>query len=254
MQLTPRYLVKNSINLIANHAGLGVEYRPVFQRNIRITRGIDNVIQFRLLNADQKPVVIAGQPVFVAFDETGRLIFERPCDILDDGSTTRTLGVFTVTITDDDLLSVQQQYLKYNVYLLDSAGQRQITYANTDFASSGIIYVDAGSYPTGPENLQFDQWYTQDDHWYSTPNRHGTENVSGNHTLSITGNGYQGIITVEATLESSSGINWFSVISAELTGAEAEPVILNFTGAFVHIRLRADTDPRPSRVAANIRV
>ena len=69
MQLVPRYLVKNKINIISDDAGLLTEYRPVYQRTIKISRGINNVIQFKLLNADQKPVTVTQTPVFVVFDD-----------------------------------------------------------------------------------------------------------------------------------------------------------------------------------------
>ena len=56
MQLVPRYLVNNRIEIISNDAGFITEYRPVYQRQLKVYRGIDNKIQFRLLNADQKPI------------------------------------------------------------------------------------------------------------------------------------------------------------------------------------------------------
>ena len=40
MQLTPRYLVDNKITIIANDAGLITEYRPVYQRHIKVYKGI----------------------------------------------------------------------------------------------------------------------------------------------------------------------------------------------------------------------
>ena len=53
MQLVPKYLLNNS-GPIANPAGEVTEYRPVYTRNINVVRGIDNTIQFNVLNADQK--------------------------------------------------------------------------------------------------------------------------------------------------------------------------------------------------------
>ena len=59
MQLLSRYLVDNTTTLVADVAGFITEYRPVYNREIQIYKGIDNVLQFRLLNADQKPVNVA---------------------------------------------------------------------------------------------------------------------------------------------------------------------------------------------------
>jgi hypothetical protein len=80
----------------------------MYQRQIKVYKGIDNVIQFRLLNADQKPINVSSYtPKFVAFDETKALVIEHDGSIqqLDDSSATR--GMFTVTITENDLLNIQ---------------------------------------------------------------------------------------------------------------------------------------------------
>jgi hypothetical protein len=92
MQYIPRYLVNNRITIVANEAGFITEYRPVYQRHINIYRGIDNVLQFRLLNADQKPINIASYtPKFIAFDENDVMVVERDGSIqeLSDSSATR---------------------------------------------------------------------------------------------------------------------------------------------------------------------
>jgi hypothetical protein len=62
MQLIPRYLVENKIDVVSNDTGFVVEYRPVYSRQLKIYRGIDNAIQFRFINADQKPVWITDTP------------------------------------------------------------------------------------------------------------------------------------------------------------------------------------------------
>ena len=77
MQLIPRYLVNNTVTIVANDSGFITEFKPVYSRQIKVYRGIDNTIQFRLLNADQKPINVASYtPKFVAFDEAG---FEKIC-------------------------------------------------------------------------------------------------------------------------------------------------------------------------------
>ena len=62
-QLIPRYLVNNRIQIIANESGFITEYKPVYQRQIKVYKNIDNKLQFRILNADQKPLSISGYTV-----------------------------------------------------------------------------------------------------------------------------------------------------------------------------------------------
>ena len=56
MQLVPRYLVSNRSVVVANEAGIITEYRPVYQKHIQVYKGIDNVLEFKIINADQKPI------------------------------------------------------------------------------------------------------------------------------------------------------------------------------------------------------
>lgn len=248
MQLVPRYLVKNKINIISNDAGLLTEYRPVYQRTIKISRGVDNLIQFKLLNADQKPVPINRTPMFVAFDENMRQVFEKVCDVLDDGSTRNTLGVFTVKITDADLLDLPQQYLKYNVYLLDNTGDRSITYANAAFDSAGIIYVDGASYPGPKPNYFIDRFYQLESAWIAGGDSSDsiavmseTSNTNKMHTAVVYPNDYQGTLTIQGTLDGSVGLNWFDIQEVEITGSALIPI--NFTGGFTFVRFKLDNDP-----------
>src|SRR6056297_1059488 len=83
MQLVPRYLVKQRNLIIANEGTQATEYRQVYQKTLNVYRGIDNKIEFQLLNTDQKPVPIGNRTVyFVAFDENERLIIEHTGTII----------------------------------------------------------------------------------------------------------------------------------------------------------------------------
>ena len=58
MQLVPRYLVSNDTVVVSDDFSANKEYNKVYQRNLKITKGIDNVIAFEVKNSDQKPVSI----------------------------------------------------------------------------------------------------------------------------------------------------------------------------------------------------
>ena len=55
-QLMPRYLVNNRIHIISNDSGFVTEYKPVYQRQLKVYKNIDNTLQFKVLNSDQKPL------------------------------------------------------------------------------------------------------------------------------------------------------------------------------------------------------
>lgn len=251
MQLVPRYLVNDRIIVVSNDAGFVTEFRPVYSRTIKVYKGIDNTIQFRLLNADQKPVTIEDSPMFVAFDENQSKIIERACTVTDD-STTETRGMFEVEITENDLLNIQQQYISFNIYLEATDGQRQVTYSNRNFDSMGIIYIDSRSYP-GPKSAQeLASFVEEDDYWVAgstdatkitaSPGLNGNEAL---HTVAVYTNEFVGTVEVQATLDNQiSGLNnWTTVSTLTFDGTESEPVPANFNGVFTYLRFKASADP-----------
>ena len=250
MQLLPRYLVNNRTDIIADVAGFVVEYRPVYQRHLQVYKGIDNAIQFRLLNADQKPInTTIYTPKFLAFDETNNLVIEHDGVIQDDGSSA-TKGLFTVTITENDLLNIKSQYLKYTIYLVDVDNNKTLTYNDEHFDAAGIMYVNSQSFP-GPRSTysvtQFQQ-LSFDDMTWASESLNAEPAINGNealHTAVIYTDGYVGDITVQATLENqvTGTTEWANIDSLTFNGTESEPTPINFNGVFSYLRFVADADP-----------
>jgi len=252
MQLIPRYLYENKVDVVSNDIGFVVEYRPVYSRQLKVYRGIDNQLQFRLLNADQKPVTITTTPVLVVFDENNVKIIERDCAVQDDGSTTATKGQFTVTITENDLLNVQQQYLHYNVYMKASAGQNTLTYANSYFESAGTIYVDGNAFPGPKSSTEITTFFAENDYWVagsSDTNKITAEpGLNGNealHTVAVYTDAYVGNVEIQATLDNqiTGSNNWSTVDTLSFAGNETQPVPSSFNGIYTYLRFKASADP-----------
>ena len=250
MQLVPRYLVNNTTIVVANMAGFITEYRPVYSKQLQLYKGIDNVLEFRLLNADQKSVDITSYtPKFVAFDETGQMILEKDCTILDDGSTVAR-GKFSVTVTENELLNVKQQYLSYTIYMQETDGDKMLTYSHSNFDNDATIYVNARTFP-GPrasyEVATFSQEGVGVDTWYSEtvdaqPAINGNEAL---HTAAVYTSAYSGDIVVQATLDNqvTESTQWADVATLTLSGTETTPAPINFNGVFSHLRFKADAHP-----------
>tara|TARA_R110000796_G_scaffold22681_2_gene65491 strand:+ start:626 stop:1357 length:732 start_codon:yes stop_codon:yes gene_type:complete len=231
-------------------AGFITEYRPVYSKQLQLYKGIDNVLEFRLLNADQKPVDITSYtPKFVAFDETNQMVLEKDATILDDGSTI-TRGKFKVTVTENELLNLKQQYLSYNIYLVETDGDKVLTYSQPNFDNDGVIYVNARTFP-GPLNsysvTTFEQEAPAIETWYSEtvdaqPSINGNEAL---HTAAVYTSSYTGDIVVQATLDNqvTESTQWADIASLTFVGSETTPQPVNFNGVFSHIRFKADANP-----------
>ena len=250
MQLLPRYLVDNTTTLIADVAGTITEYRPVYSKQLQVYKGIDNVLEFRLLNADQKPVnVTSYTPKFVAFDETNQMVLEKDATILDDGSTV-TRGKFKLTVTENELLNIKQQYLSYNIYLVETDGDKVLTYSQPNFGNDGVIYVNGTTFP-GPLNSYsvtvFEQEAVGVEIWYSEsvdaqPGINGNEAL---HTAAVYTSAYTGTVVVQATLDNqvTGTTQWADIATMQLGGSETTPTPVNFNGVFSHLRFKATANP-----------
>ena len=250
---TSRYLVSNRTNILANEAGFVTEYRPVYSRHLNVYKGIDNVLEFRLLNPDQKPLdVDRYTPKFVAFDENQNMIIEHDGVNLQVGDSTSytNKGLFSVTITENDLLNVKDQYLTYNIYLVDYDETRVLTYANEWFDSAGIIKVNGSAFP-GPSTSYSVTTFmevSEDIPYWVSETMDAQPGINGNealHTAVVYTSSYTGDVIVQATLENqvTDFTNWADIATLSFTGSETEPKPVNFNGVFSHLRFKATADP-----------
>lgn len=248
MQLTPRYLVKNRTLVISNDVGFVTEYRPVYQRNLQVYRGISNELEFQVLNADQKPVPLTDKRLmFVAFDENQAMIIEREADIIISNK-----GLVSVTITENDILNTKQQYLHYNLYIINADDTRSLTYTDEHFNANAIIYLSSQAFP-GPQAAQVISRFAEPVTGateYITESVSAEPGINGNeavHTAAIYTNGYEGILTIDATLENQvigqTSIEWSSIVEITFDGTETEPTPVNFYGVLSYVRFRASDNP-----------
>jgi hypothetical protein len=243
MTLIPRYLVDSRTTLVSNEAGFVTEYRPVYQKNLSVYKGIVNTLDFKILNPDQKAQNLTGKtPKFVAFDENNKLVIEH------DGTVTNANnGLFNIEISENDLLNLDQQYLSYNVYLVDSSNEKTLTYADEQLNATGTIYVSNRAFP-GPAATHEVLSFTEDNSTYITEAITAEPAINGNealHTAVYYTDSFAGNITIQATLENqvTQDTAWADVTTTTLTGSETEPTPVNFSGVFSYIRFTTSTEP-----------
>jgi len=81
-------------------------WQPVYAKNLKINRGVDNVILFEFINQDQKPVNISGSTItFHLISQDGETSLLRK-DLVALNST---FGRAKVTLTEEDLDTIDTQ-------------------------------------------------------------------------------------------------------------------------------------------------
>jgi hypothetical protein len=244
MQLIPRYLVSNKTTIVANEAGFVTEYKPVYQKHINIYKGIDNVLEFKILNVDQKSIDLTNYITkFQAYDETNRLVIEH-----DGINVNATKGLVKVTVTQNDLLNFDQQYFSYNIHLVNQNSESVITYTDSHFGMNGTIYVSDEAMPGPADTAEVSAISVLgNDEWEIGPVT-AEPGINGNealHTAAIYTSGYIGDVIVQATLDSqvTNQTNWADVTTVTFTGSENQPKAINFNGVFNHLRFYTQSDP-----------
>lgn len=243
MQLIPRYLVNNRTTVVVNDAGFATEYRPVYTNQIQLYRGIDNKLEFKLVNADQKGKALTGYTAkFLAFDENDDLVLDK----VGTASTTVT-GLFTVTVTESDLLDIKDQFLSYNIYLQDSNGQKTLTYSSSHFGNAGTAKVSSEAFPGAKDSHEITTFTeSADDVWTTVaidaqPERNGNNAL---HTIAVYSANYEGTLEIEASLEEqiTPSMGWHKIDTVVLDN-ETHPVDKSFNGVYSYLRFRTTTDP-----------
>ena len=244
MQLTPRYLSTNRTIIIADLANNITEYRPVYQRNLQVYKGIDNVLTFVIQNPDQKPLSILTTytPKFVAFDENNNLVIEHDGTILETSTPSRK-GQFEVTVTENDLLDLKSQYLSYNIYLIKTADlSKVLTYTNSQFDAHGTIFLSAEAFP-GPSATYTVKTFSDagsgifnSETVTADPAKNGNSAI---HTATFYTTDFEGVVAIDATLDNivSGATKWGQVATLSLDNP-TQPQYVNFNGVFSHLRAR----------------
>jgi len=149
MQKISTYLYKNRYQLVADLAGFLTEYKIVYQRQIKVYKGIDNTIEFDVKNADQKRIDLStldeDSIQMNVMDHNGYALPNSPYLITPlDQETLK--GIASVTIPAVDIADIDDQFLTFSV----SAAQDSVPvllYGDTKFGAAGVIELIGTAFP-----------------------------------------------------------------------------------------------------------
>lgn len=147
MQKISSYLLINRIELVADLAGYFTEYKSVYKRTIKVYNGIDNTLEFDIKNADQKRIDLStlGAIELNVMDNQGYALPNSPYTITPLNQTSYK-GLATVTIPQDDLVDLTDQFLTYSV-TTSKNGDDVMLYADTRFGATGTIELIGNALP-----------------------------------------------------------------------------------------------------------
>lgn len=112
-------------------------YQTVFAKNLKLHKGVDNKIQFQLINQDQKPINVTGKQI------SFRLISDDGSSILLSKMLTPMLeltGIMELQLNESDLIDVGPQLCGYSLEITDGQTSLPI-FVNSDSGARGTVQV-----------------------------------------------------------------------------------------------------------------
>jgi hypothetical protein len=160
MQKVQSYLYPNRVILIADLAGFTVENTIVYAKTVKMYRGVDNVIQFDIQNADQKRLELSTGPLLTniklnVMDAGGKALANSPYTVTPLAGIK---GIGTATIHSADLADVGQQFLKYTVTATDTSSNTIPLYTDSRFSAIGTIEIVGNATPAARNAVVYDEF------------------------------------------------------------------------------------------------
>ena len=216
MQKIQFYLVPNRVTVTTDMAGFNTEYRQVYQRTIKLHKGIDNTIELEVKNSDQRRQDVVGWNVVIKFFDAERSNLFSAVGT----SITSKPGLMSATISRATLEKIDAQQLTAAAFLVKD-GEEKILYSDSQFdvlARVEILdaYNDAEDLADEVTvfNWEYDrkQFISEIANFGNRHNEDYSTAPGRSMTVEMIGT-YEGIIEVEATKDKSTafGTTWTKI-------------------------------------------
>lgn len=254
MQLISVYLYPNKVDAYTNAFSDWTDerYRRVYNRNLKIYRGVDNRIDFQVRNADEKAQAITGTVTVFSLSnkETGELILQKDCTVQSNQT-----GKVYVTLPETEMRNIEPSQYSY---CLHSEIRTAIDADNYIVASKKPLYIDSqygvdatmeiygdvfGEVQPSYETVAFEERNAFDitipSTYYSSliPAKPELSNPQSVHTFQINMSDFFGKLVIEASQETSSAPEqWTDVSTTDV--ASGNILYKNIVGKYNWFRVK----------------
>ena len=264
MQSFSVYLVPNKIDVFT---GMSAEwkserYRRVYNRNLKIYRGVDNRIDLQVRNTDQKPANLLGRTlVFTLIErEQQKKLVEKDCSVLDD-----TYGRYFVSLSDTELSGIEPGLYEFTLksesrQAIDSDYHRvtdeRLLYVDSQYDAFGTIEIYgsvSGEVRASQTVREFSRSLdiTNNIDFFTSgliDARPEVGDPQSLHTFQLFFNVYEGDVTIQGSISDSGNPHVWSDIETFPVDVNDTVMYRNITGKYNWFRVR-HTPNRGSTIA-----
>ena len=249
MLKVPIYIYETGSTIYSDlDMGITQGYAPMYQKDLKVFKGVQNTLKFTVKNQDQKPIDISSGNTFIftLLDSIeGKALLSKTATITDDGSTRSTKGTLDVTLNESDIINLNNQTFYYSLKRTVN-NKNKPTFVNTYHDAAGRIEVVSYAYEVHTASYEITTFSTSTDqdgvetnvssHIDAHPDQKRANNT---HTVTYTTTGYDGTLTLQATLDVQPGgdTSWVDVKSVTLSNS-TETNYFNVKGVYNWFRIK----------------
>ncbi len=207
-----------------------------YAKNVKLTKGVDNPVKFRIKNQNQKNVNVSSNEFYLYITDaaTNAEILNKTL-ILEDAAN----GLVSTVITEEDLLDFGAVRYHYGIKMVSSTGSEQPIYVDDNYSATGVVEIINTAYPNHSSSSELTVSSYNDGIAY-TSTLVVTAANNGIHTAAYYLTDFTGSITVQGHLEDSNTVfesDYIEIVTNEYTN-QTGVVYTNFTGLFTGIRFK----------------
>jgi len=258
MQFNPVYLYVNKLDVFTTPTDTWSteRYRRVYNRNLKIFRGVDNRIDIQVRNSDQKASNIVGSTLVfnLVSQDTKDLVLQKDFAAMDLAT-----GKVTVIITADELLDLDLGFYNYSIvkeirstvdstdYIVNS---KMPLYMDSQYDTVGTLEITGDVYGGVADSVTvttfnytnpFTQGATDPAPWYVSEiidARPKTSPAYPIHTFQFYSTNYKGTVEIQASLDDQGATpretKWITISTVNLATEKYK----NITGKYNWFRIK----------------
>jgi hypothetical protein len=244
MQYYVGYKLTNELDVLTHTAGLERRFEKVYERSIKLYKEFDNTFTVVVKNQDQKKQFVNGTSCLLQIsDQDGTLILEKDGTVTDDGSTVATKGHITFTITESDMLKLENIFYHGVLKFTDTDSTVKVLYADTRYNAAIQFEVVGDTSPEFTASQLITSLELIGDEYVSSsldaePNKNSN---SALHTAVYYMTNFSGTIKIFGTMTDNASYATdaqqtdFFLIDSQTYTEQSTPAYVNFTGVFKRV-------------------
>lgn len=212
--------------------------RMYYANPVKLHRGVDNPVKFKIRNNNQKDVTLTGSTFTLSIVDsyTKQEKLSRTLNIEN-----ASIGMLATIITEEDLNSLDATRYHYGIRMVDSNGLQYPIYVDDNYSAAGVIEIHNNAYP-GPVQAVQPTIGAYNSGVAYTSVVEVAPSANGNNTAAYYLTGFSGTVTVQGYLENSGSVSEtdYIDIASNTYNNQSGVVYTNFIGLFLGIRFKID--------------